>query len=254
MTALADALAAHATTLVERAFAALYANPFWDARYGERGRRYTAEDSHYHVQYLVEALRGGSPETLVAYARWLQPLLTTRGMCSRHLAENFAYLAEAIRAEGLDPADEAQAYLDAAEGALRYDAGPARALQDAAPALAAAAAARLAVAPPPAAHPATTSSAASPAGAATIRPRLEDDLLDHIAYLADALTLDRPDLFANHVQWTASYLQARGVPTAALAARLDALDAALAALPPDTAAVARPVLASGRAALGAGAV
>jgi hypothetical protein len=241
MTAIADTLAAQATALVERTFRALYANPFWDARYGERGRRYAIEDGRFHVQYLVEALRGGSPETLVAYARWLQPVLTTRGMCSRHLAENFASLGEAIQAEGLDPTGEAQAYLAAAEAALRYDAGSAGTLQDAAAGLAAAAAAKLAVAP----------SAARASGAGLGRPRIEDDLLDDLSYLADAVALKRPDLFVDYVQWTAGYLRGRGVPAEALAARLSALAAALDALDGDAATTARAVLASGRGALDA---
>src|SRR5436305_13118195 len=95
MTRLADAIELRASALAERALAAMYRNPFWDERFGERGRRFAREDNLHHLAYLVQALRAESPDLLTGYARWLQRVLTTRGMCSRHVGENFARLSEA---------------------------------------------------------------------------------------------------------------------------------------------------------------
>ena len=50
-------------------------------------------------------------------------------MCSRHLAENFSHLAEAIRQTGVADGPSACAYLRAAADALAYTEGPAHALQ-----------------------------------------------------------------------------------------------------------------------------
>ena len=53
MIPLADALEARAQTLAERALKEMYANPFWDERFGERGRQFALADNRHHVSYLV---------------------------------------------------------------------------------------------------------------------------------------------------------------------------------------------------------
>jgi hypothetical protein len=238
VSALAEELTARAAILVERVVAATYRDPFWDARYGERGRRYVTQDALYHVQYLAEALWAGSPESLVQYARWLQTVLTTRGMCSRHLAENLDRLADAIREEALPDAETAEAYLRAAVDGLRYPAGPAAVVQGNAARLARAVAAHL--------------GAYSPDDAAVGRRGHApdgDDLHYHLSYLADALALERPDLFADYTRWTAGYRTSRGLAAESLGTELAALDNALAALPAAAATAAHAVLTAGRAAL-----
>src|SRR4051812_15173560 len=112
MTAPADASAQQRQQLAERierlgdsfarrALSIMYANPFWDDRFGERGRRFAEEDGRHHVSYLCEALRQGDPRVMVRYARWLQSVLTTRGMCSAHLDENLERIGGVILSEGL---------------------------------------------------------------------------------------------------------------------------------------------------------
>src|SRR3954465_800704 len=127
VTTLADAIEARSQILADRALEAMYRDPFWDARFGERGRRYAREDNVHHIAYLVQALRAASVDLLTNYARWLQRVLTTRGMCSRHIGENFERVAE-----GIGDAAPAFAFLDEAAAALAYDGGPARAVQEAA--------------------------------------------------------------------------------------------------------------------------
>jgi hypothetical protein len=76
VTPLADQLQARADALVAHALQAMYTNPFWEERFGERGRQFARADNHHHLSYLALALRVGSPEPLARYARWLQEVLT----------------------------------------------------------------------------------------------------------------------------------------------------------------------------------
>ena len=237
--ALAARIEARADALAARALARMYENPFWDARFGERGRRFAAQDQHHHLQHLGVALHVGHAETLVRYARWVQVVLTSRGMCSRHLAENFARLAEAIAADGIAEPGPALAYLRIAEEALTYDGGPARAVQEATPAMVDDAVADL-----DARHPDWWAGRGE-AG----RARCRDDLASHLSYVADALALGRPDLFAAHVRWVAGFLAGLDVPPPHLADALAALRHACRRLPSEHRSPVRAVLASGQDAL-----
>jgi hypothetical protein len=234
---LADQLEARADALVERALRAMYANPFWDERFGERGRQFARADNHHHIAYLVLALRVHSPEPLARYARWLQEVLTTRGMCTRHLAENFARLADAIGDEHIEGGGPALAYLGAAEEALVYSDDPARALQAVSTDIADRAAATIY-----SRHPAWLERWGEPG-----RRRCLDDLAYHLSYLTDALALGRDELFAEYVAWIAGFLARRSVPTEHLQEALAAIDQALHQLPTPAQDAARAVLSVGRA-------
>jgi hypothetical protein len=239
MTALADAIERRAPALADHALEAMYRNPFWEARFGARGRRFAREDNLHHLAYLVQALRAASPDLLTAYSRWLQRVLTTRGMCSRHIGENFERLGEAIRADGIADAALALTLLDAAGAALAYDGGPARAVQDATEAVAARAADAV-----HARHPEWLARSGT-AGWTCCRA----ELLYHLSYLADALANARPELFVDYVRWIAGFLERRGIPTEHLREMLTAVDEVLrTALAAHYSGVAS-VLAAGRAAL-----
>ena len=243
MIELADLLEARAGALAGRAMEAMYANPFWDERFGERGRVRAAEDGRYHVTYLAEALRAASPDILTNYARWLRTVLVTRGMCSRHLAENFARLAEAIEADQIPGSASALEYLSAARDALAYRDGPAEALDAVTPKLVRQTAAHLARE-----HPDWLDRWGH-----GVRTRCEDDLLYHLSYLADAVASGRSDLFAEYARWIAGFLARRGIPAEHLAGTLAALDAALMSLAPDDRDAVRRVLSAGRAVVDRGA-
>lgn len=205
MDALVRCLELKSPELSRRVVAEMYEDPFWQERFGERGRRYAEQDGQYHVSYLVSALALSNPDILTGYARWLQSLLVSRGMCSRHIAENFERLARAIAIEVPD-AEPAIAMLHAAREALRYDAGLARELQDRSEALVDAAAAHQ---DPPSI------------------PR--EHAVSLLAYLADAMALVRPELFCAHVVWLSGFLERRRVPAASLRATLERLEPLLAA-------------------------
>lgn len=237
---LASRLETHASALMARALARMYENPFWDARFGERGRHFAAQDQHHHLSYLAVALRSGGPETLAWYARWLQTVLTSRGMCSRHLAENFVRLAEAIVAEGIEEPEPALAYLRVAEDALRYPAGSARAVQEVSDAIADDVVSALY-----ARHPDWLQRWGE-AG----RARCRDDVTYHLSYLADGLALGRPDLFAAYLRWIAGYLESLDIPRDHLTQTLALLDGAVRRhLPMEHRDATLTVLATGQAAL-----
>ena len=129
MTTLQELLQREGAALSEAVLEEQYRDPFWRARYGDRGRRHADQDSAFHLQYLARALETGAPEVMVRYARWLREVLVTRGMCSRHLAENYRLLARNIEARGWPDAARAASYLNEAAGALDYADGEAGALR-----------------------------------------------------------------------------------------------------------------------------
>lgn len=107
----------------------MYKDPFWEQRFGARGRHHSQKDGDYHVQYLLQALAADDARVFESYAKWLREVLVTRGMCSAHLAENFVRLADAIDAEPWDDRARASAILRRGASALRYTEGDAAALE-----------------------------------------------------------------------------------------------------------------------------
>ena len=234
---LADRIERLAENVARRALSIMYANPFWDDRFGARGRRFAEEDGRHHVAYLCEALRQGDAHVMRRYARWLQSVLTTRGMCTAHLDENFERIGGVLLSESLPDGNVAIAMLDAARRALCSDRGPAREVQDASDALGVAVRAAL-----EAAQPGWRDRWGADSGT-----RLTASVEWQVAYLADALALSREDQFAGYIAWLDDFAARRGVAPGLTAAMLDALGRALDRLPPATARSAREALGRARA-------
>lgn len=208
-----EELQARADVLAERVQRAMYEDPFWMARFGARGEQFAKHDGRQHVLYLVDALRYGDPKIVVDYAKWLQSVLTTRGMCTRHLDENLERVGRAIADDALDPEGKARAYLDAARRGLAHPEGtPARTIQEVAPALA----------------------AQAPADA-------RNDALTHLSYAADAIALGRDDLFEGYLAFITPFLAVRRSPAASVPLVLRGLAAAPGAPEAFVALVARTV-------------
>lgn len=208
MNDLVQRLEQSANTLSARVVKEMYQDRFWMARFGERGLEHTQQDGRFHVSYLVQALIASDPGVLTRYARWLRSVLTTRGMCTRHLAENFERLARAIQEQVFDSASAVE-YLRAAGAALIDDAGPGRELQLASESIAARICARE-LDPP-----------SSAGGAASRDARA--DLLHLLSYLADALSLGRSEHFLAHVRWLDGFFEREGLSDGQLEAWLEAL-------------------------------
>ncbi|MBX3215388.1 MAG: hypothetical protein KF850_25350 [Labilithrix sp.] len=194
-TALADRLRADKGRLAVRVVDEMFAeDPFWADRYAARGRRFAEEDLGYHVEYLAQALVARDAGVLERYARWLQSVLTARGMCTAHLDESFARLATAIAEVELEEERLVPAYLGAARRALSYPDGAARALQDASGAIAARAVSLVAERFPLEADSASVGA----------------DVARLLAYAADALALARPATLAAYLAWRADHVRRSG--------------------------------------------
>lgn len=197
-----------AGALTDRVLAEMYKDPFWYARYGERADRHGRQDGDFHIKYLVTALQSNDSKVMVEYARWLQQLLTTRGMCTRHLDDNFRLLADAITHANREAA---VAMLEAARGGLRYPDGASRRVQERA---------------------AELRDRVTPALCAAHDGWTADDCaleVEHlVSYIADAVALGDPAQFRAHVEWTRGYLETHGIPRARLTDALAAVRAELA--------------------------
>lgn len=198
---------ARSAELARASVEGMYADPFWEARYGaERARRFGGEDAVFHVRYLVQALTLERPAVMADYARWLRTLLVSRGMCTRHVDENFEGLATALSAAGFTPDTPPHACVRAGRDALRYTEGPARAVQEDAAPVARRVAGRL-------------------APNATVAERLAIELQLQLSYLSDALATGRPELFLEHCRWYAGFWPRRGFAALTFPSVLEALEA-----------------------------
>jgi hypothetical protein len=217
--ALARSLLDHAADLAQRCTDLMYRDPFWDERFGQRGRQRAIEDDTYHVTYLAHALWFYAPGVMVTYTRWLQSVLTPRGMCSRHIAQAFEILDALIREDGFPNADPAFVYLRAGIDALRYDDGPQRAVDEASAAIAARLDAAL--------------------GGIQRHPEIA---LTHIAFLADALALNEPTSYVSYLRWWESSSYRRAIEQPGVEQFLLAFDSGLLALESPHVAPAREML------------
>lgn len=203
--------------LAEASVAPLYDDPFWFARYGEeRARRFGGEDAVFHVRYLVQALDAQDAGVMERYARWLQGLLVPRGMSSRHIAQHFQGLHDALVREGLTQPPLALEYVRAAEAALQWPEGPAHAVHTAREELAREALREL--------------SAREGAPSSSQEVHLYDELLLQLSYVMDALGSKRPELFPEHARWYAGFWPKRDLRYT-YRGLLESLEAALARNP-----------------------
>ncbi|MCM3784974.1 hypothetical protein M3231_18550 [Neobacillus mesonae] len=83
--------------LIEEVTARIYYNaPELIDRYGEVGRQKCREDNLHHMKHLHTAYMLKNPKVFVDYAVWLNGILLTHGMDTRHLIENFRYISESL--------------------------------------------------------------------------------------------------------------------------------------------------------------
>lgn len=213
MNVLAAELQSRSEKLNEAVLQKLYENPFWHSRFGTRGRTHSKQDGNFHFQYLCEALHSNDVRVLTRYAQWLQRVLTTRGMCTLHLSENFERLADVIRDEQLSDSTTAIDYLQSAVAAL-FDAGPVHRWWGSATLRVVTAAQRM---------------LRSQFGALWgTRPiDRHHGLAHHLCFAVDAVALGRPEIFAAYRSWVMPFLASNGVPEAESDATFAALESAV---------------------------
>lgn len=71
-------------------------------KYGERGRIKCKEDNEHHIKYLQTAAAMDEEKYFVDYAHWLDGILTSRGMKTEHLIDNFERLKTAFEKMNAD--------------------------------------------------------------------------------------------------------------------------------------------------------
>jgi hypothetical protein len=65
-------------------------------KFGERGRQKCKEDNEHHIKYLQTAASMDEEKYFIDYAHWLNGILTSRGMKTEHLIDNFQRLISAF--------------------------------------------------------------------------------------------------------------------------------------------------------------
>jgi len=218
MSDLAAILERDGHVLSQRVLDVMYRDAFWSERFGERGRRHADEDSDFHLRYLARALAAGDGAILVRYATWLREVLATRGMCTRHLDENFRLLAHELAATGWPGSDIATGYLERARQALRHESPDARWVQDHADGIAAALVRHVR-----ARHPSGWKQGDERGPDAG----LADDAANYVSYVADAAAFGSGETLVAHARWFAGHLQRHGLRTQQAHAFLEASAAAL---------------------------
>lgn len=175
----------------------MYEDPFWEARFGERGRKYALEDGLHHLGYLDAALTADNAGVLVQYAQWLRAVLVPRGMCSLHLVENFARIGEVLAERGMDVDGRARRFLGQACEALRHVDGidETRVVRE----------------------------------ATLLVPAAAHELRVLVSYLGDAVALDDPTVFRLYLAWARPWYAQWGMDAEAL---LSALRTSLAGAAP----------------------
>jgi hypothetical protein len=209
--------------LVDSVVADLYPNPFWDDRYGARGRSLCQDDNHHHLNYLIAAIRTGSPDVIAFYYKWLQTLLVSRGMCTYHIRQNMERMEAHLRARLPEAWPAIEPYHRAGYDGLAYEHPACQALAAHAAQIAEATTARM--------------YASNPFWEQQFGPRgrvlCRDDNLYHLSYLQDAVGADVPAHFGNYLEWLAGFFGRRGFDAEHLRADLRVLMDELArALPP----------------------
>lgn len=189
---LVERLSRDKQALAERVVEDMYSDAFWNERFAARGRKHSVQDLVFHVDYVIQAAEANDAGVMERYARWLQGVLTTRGICSLHLADSFGRLANAISDAS------ARRYLSAARAALIYEGGSARAVQE-----------RI--------RDAIT----------TGTPGTIEDTMYYLSYLADALALGQPKVFVDHVSWLRGYFEKQARDPHTIASTLETLNRTL---------------------------
>jgi len=184
----------------------LMANPFWEKRYGERGRKFILQDLHFNIDFLTAAVRLSSPASLSDYYRWQQEMLVARGLCTRHLRETQEETHSRLMELLPDHSEFLQPFFDASEAGLTYAQPDCLLLDKLELQIAEAVTGRIYSDPQP--------------DNFLKRQRCTRDTRYYLSYLLDAVALDQPERFAEMMTWIADFLINLGIPASGFYASL----------------------------------
>ena len=66
-------------------------------RHGERGRQKTLQDMHYNIEHLIPAVDLEDEEMFVKYVRWLDSVLTSRGVLTKYTKRCLELVNDEVR-------------------------------------------------------------------------------------------------------------------------------------------------------------
>ncbi len=90
-------------TIIDEVVADIYtAYPELLTRFGEHGKKKCREDNQHHFNTLEVAYKLNNDQAFLDYTEWLNTLLTSRGMKSEHIIDNYIRIKQAIAGKGLD--------------------------------------------------------------------------------------------------------------------------------------------------------
>jgi hypothetical protein len=168
--------------LVDAILADLCQNIIWNARCEESGFAYSHADAHHQLDFLTAAIRSADTERYASYWVDYRLEILQRGACTHHVHRLIDSTACAVALTLRDGFLLAEPCFSAAHRALAYAQPACQALNRNGDAILEGTLARWLPAE----------------GGAT--PALHD-LRYHLSYLEDALALDRPALFRQHLAW-----------------------------------------------------
>lgn len=83
-------------------------------KFGEQGREKCREDNEHHIKHLQTASVMEDEQFFIDYAHWLNGILTSRGMKTDHLIDNFERLHKAFNSTN----EENKGYIETLEKAI----------------------------------------------------------------------------------------------------------------------------------------
>lgn len=99
-------------------------HPDWLERYGDAGRIRGIEDAKFHIDFLSGAIESGSPAPFKDYARWCSRMLSSRGIDSKFVSENFHQIGEGLsRVLSDDLAEMISHFIEAGRAACTEEMG-----------------------------------------------------------------------------------------------------------------------------------
>ncbi|WP_254901723.1 hypothetical protein [Thalassobacillus devorans] len=101
------------TKLVDRVVGDIYQTyPGLIDKFGENGRRRTIEDNYHHLDHLDTAYQMGTSTFFVDYTLWLNSVLTSRGVGTELIVDNYERLIKGMENAAFESSDERDAYLE----------------------------------------------------------------------------------------------------------------------------------------------
>ncbi|WP_028783623.1 hypothetical protein [Thalassobacillus devorans] len=97
--------------LVELVVEDIYqAYPELVGRFGESGRIRTLEDNHHHLDHLDTAFQMGNSTFFLDYTNWLNSVLTSRGVGTQLIIDNYERLLKWMEEVSFEQSEEREAY------------------------------------------------------------------------------------------------------------------------------------------------